>query len=55
MNMGLVAVIRREPRLTEAEWVWLFSGGTMHSRIDHLTRRSLDLGAGSGSGISPSS
>ena len=36
-------------------WVWLFSGGRMHSRIDHLTLRSRGLGAGSGSGIAPSS
>jgi hypothetical protein len=35
--------------------VWLFSGGRKYSMIDHLTRRSRGLGAGSGSGIALSS
>ena len=36
-------------------WVRLFSGGRMHSRIDHLTLRRRGFGAGRGSGIAPSS
>ncbi|NOU30089.1 MAG: DUF1552 domain-containing protein [Polyangiaceae bacterium] len=51
LKTGLYCDYRR----VNPAWVWLFSDGTMHSRIDHLTLRSRDLGAGSGSGILPSS